>query len=67
MFDVENGLGAIDLVSFTAGQIEKHYGMIYVDMDDKCRESLERKRTASITSRRSVYPTVKSYNPMFLI
>ncbi len=36
--------GGIDLVSASTGQIEKRYGMIYADMNDKGEGTFERKR-----------------------
>lgn len=39
--------GGLDLVSAGTGQMEKRYGMIYVDMDDKGNGTLERKRKDS--------------------
>lgn len=39
--------GGLDLVSAGTGQMEKRYGMIYVDMNDKGEGSLERSRKDS--------------------
>ncbi len=39
--------GGIDLVSASTGQIEKRYGLIYVDMNDKGEGTFERKRKDS--------------------
>ncbi len=39
--------GGLDLVSAGTGQMEKRYGMIYVDMDDKGNGTFERKRKDS--------------------
>ena len=50
-----NVWGFIDLVSFTTGQIEKRYGMIYVDMDDKGNGTLERKKKDSFYYIQKVY------------
>ena len=36
--------GCIDCVSFTTGEMEKRYGMIYVDRDNQGNGTLERKR-----------------------
>ena len=47
--------GGLDLVSFTTGQMEKRYGMIYVDMDDKGNGTLERKRKDSFYYIQKVY------------
>ena len=47
--------GFMDLVSFTTGQIEKRYGMIYVDMDDKGSGTLERKKKDSFWYIQKVY------------
>lgn len=34
--------GCIDLVSASTGEMRKRYGMIYVDMDDEGKGSLDR-------------------------
>lgn len=47
--------GFIDLVSFTTGQMEKRYGMIYVDMDDQGNGTLERKKKDSFYYMQKVY------------
>lgn len=47
--------GFIDLVSFTTGQLEKRYGMIYVDMDDKGNGTFERKKKDSFYYIQKVY------------
>lgn len=39
--------GCIDCVSFTTGEMEKRYGMIYVDRDNQGNGTLERKRKKS--------------------
>lgn len=39
--------GCIDCVSFTTGEMEKRYGMVYVDRDNKGNGTLERKRKKS--------------------
>jgi len=39
--------GCIDLVSFTTGEMEKRYGFIYVDCDDKGSGSFKRERKKS--------------------
>lgn len=39
--------GFLDLVSFGTGQMDKRYGMIYVDMDDQGNGTLERRRKDS--------------------
>ena len=39
--------GGLDLVSASTGQIEKRYGMIYVDMDDEGNGTFDRKRKDS--------------------
>ena len=39
--------GGLDLVSFTTGQMDKRYGMIYVDMNDKGEGDLHRVRKDS--------------------
>jgi Beta-glucosidase/6-phospho-beta-glucosidase/beta-galactosidase len=39
--------GGLDLVSFTSGQMDKRYGMIYVDMDDQGNGSLKRTKKDS--------------------
>ena len=47
--------GFIDLVSFTTGQMDKRYGMIYVDMDDQGNGNLERKKKDSFYYIQKVY------------
>ena len=47
--------GFLDLVSFTTGQIEKRYGMIYVDRDDKGNGNFERKKKDSFYYIQKVY------------
>lgn len=39
--------GCIDVVSFGTGEMEKRYGLIYVDRDNKGRGSLERRKKKS--------------------
>lgn len=39
--------GCIDCVSFTTGEMQKRYGMIYVDRDNQGNGTLERKRKKS--------------------
>lgn len=39
--------GCIDVVSFTTGEMEKRYGMIYVDRDNEGHGTLERRRKKS--------------------
>jgi len=39
--------GCIDVVSFGTGEMEKRYGLIYVDRDNQGRGSLERKKKKS--------------------
>lgn len=39
--------GGLDLISASTGQIEKRYGMIYVDANDKGEGTYERKRKDS--------------------
>lgn len=39
--------GIIDLVSAGTGQMEKRYGVIYVDKDDQCKGTLARSKKAS--------------------
>ena len=39
--------GCIDLVSAGTGEMKKRYGFVYVDMDDKGKGTLERKRKKS--------------------
>ena len=39
--------GILDLVSFGTGQLDKRYGMIYVDIDDQGNGTLERKKKDS--------------------
>lgn len=39
--------GIIDIVSFGSGEMEKRYGMIYVDKDNKGEGTLERKKKES--------------------
>lgn len=46
--ECQSGLwGGIDLVSASTGQIEKRYGLIYVDMNDKGEGTFERRRKDS--------------------
>ena len=60
---VEEGVGifgyttwaGLDLVSAGTGQMEKRYGMIYVDMDDKGNGTLERKKKDSFYYIQKVY------------
>ena len=60
---VEEGVGifgyttwaGLDLVSAGTGQMEKRYGMIYVDMDDKGNGTLERKKKDSFFYIQKVY------------
>ena len=47
--------GFLDLVSFTTGQIEKRYGMIYVDMDDKGQGTQKRMKKDSFYYIQKVY------------
>ncbi|MCR5450116.1 MAG: glycoside hydrolase family 1 protein [Solobacterium sp.] len=47
--------GGLDLVSAGTGQMEKRYGMIYVDMDDQGHGTLERKRKDSFYYIQKVY------------
>ena len=46
--------GILDLVSFGTGQMDKRYGMIYVDMDDQGNGTLERKQKDSFYWYRKV-------------
>lgn len=46
--------GGIDMVSFTTGEMEKRYGMIYVDRDNAGNGTLVRKRKASFDWYRNV-------------
>ena len=46
--------GFLDLVSFGTGQMDKRYGMIYVDMDDQGNGTLERRRKDSFDWYRKV-------------
>ena len=39
--------GILDLVSFGTGQMDKRYGMVYVDMDDQGNGTLARKKKDS--------------------
>lgn len=41
--------GCIDVVSFTKGEMKKHYGLIYVDKDDEGCGTLERRKKKSFT------------------
>ena len=49
--------GFMDLVSFGTGQMDKRYGMIYVDMDDKGNGTLERKKKDSFDWYQKVIAT----------
>ncbi len=46
--------GCIDVISFGTGEMEKRYGMIYVDQDDEGRGSLKRYRKKSFEWYRQV-------------
>lgn len=39
--------GVIDLISYSSSQMEKRYGLIYVDQDDDGNGTLERRRKDS--------------------
>lgn len=47
----------IDLVSLSTGEMKKRYGFIYVDMDDKGRGTLERKKKKSYDWMKQVIAT----------
>ena len=46
--------GGIDLVSASTGQIEKRYGLIYVDVNDKGKGSYKRIRKDSFYRYKNV-------------
>ena len=46
--------GCIDLVSFGTGEMEKRYGFIYVDKDNKGKGTLQRKKKDSFDLYRKV-------------
>ena len=47
----------IDLVSLSTGEMKKRYGFIYVDMDDKGRGTLERRKKKSYDWMKEVIAT----------
>ena len=49
--------GCIDVVSFGTGEMEKRYGLIYVDRDNQGRGSLERKKKKSFGWYKQVIAT----------
>ena len=49
--------GCIDVVSFGTGEMEKRYGLIYVDRDNQGRGSLERKKKKSFDWYKRVIAT----------
>ena len=49
--------GCIDLVSASSGEMKKRYGLIYVDMDDKGRGTLARKKKKSYHWMKGVIST----------
>ena len=49
--------GCIDLVSASTGEMKKRYGLIYVDMDDKGRGTLARKKKKSYHWMKGVIST----------
>lgn len=49
--------GFLDLVSFGSGQMDKRYGMIYVDMDDQGNGTLKRMKKDSFDWYRKVIET----------
>lgn len=51
-------MGCIDLVSFTTGELKKHYGFIYVDKDNEGNGTLERSKKKSF----HWYKKVIAYN-----
>ena len=46
--------GIIDIVSFTTGEMNKRYGMIYVDRDNEANGTMERSKKDSFDWYRKV-------------
>jgi 6-phospho-beta-glucosidase len=49
--------GIIDIVSFGSGEMEKRYGMIYVDKDNKGEGTLKRSKKMSFDWYKNVIAT----------
>jgi len=49
--------GIIDIVSFGSGEMDKRYGMIYVDKDNSGEGSLKRRKKASFNWYQKVIAT----------
>lgn len=49
--------GIIDIVSFGSGEMEKRYGMIYVDKDNQGNGTLERRKKESFTWYKNIIET----------
>lgn len=53
--------GCVDLVSLSTGEMKKRYGFIYVDMDDKGKGSLERRKKKSFYWMKKVIESKGEY------